>query len=91
MEQRVLSVKLGEKTVVSKPWDFEAMCLVDDAKKKSKGGTLRNGADAVYYLFEGTEATNEVLQKMEPSAFGNLCMKVSGWYSADIVEALKNG
>lgn len=91
MEQRVLSVKLGKKTIVSKPWDFEAMCLVDDAKKKSKGGSLRHGANAVYYLFEGTEVTGEVLQKMEPAIFGKLCLKVSGWYSADIVEALKNG
>lgn len=91
MKQRVLSIKQGKKTIVSKPWDFEAMCLVDDAKRSNRSGTLRSAVAAVYYLFEGTEVTGETLDTLAPSALSKLCMQVHRWYTDDIAEALKNG
>ena len=91
MEQRVLTINHGKKKIISKPWDFEAMCLVDDEKRKGKAGALRSGAEAVYYLFEGTEATEEVLKKLNPSALGKLCLQINRWYMSDLAEALKNG
>ena len=88
MEQRVLTIDIGE-TVVSKPWDFEAMCLVDDAKQRGEG-QLRMGRDAVFYLFEGTKATDEVLNSLPSETLSDLSMRVFLWYVQDLSDAAKN-
>ena len=89
MEQRVLTIDLGGETVVSKPWDFEAMCLVDDAKQRGEG-QLRMGQDAVFYLFEGTKATDEVLNGLPAGTLSQLAMRVFLWYVQDLADAAKN-
>ncbi len=89
MEQRVLCLEVEGKKIVSKHWDFEAMCMVDDARKDSKGD-LAMAKDAVAYLFEGTEATEEVLNSASPVELATFCQKVCGWYVEDMSQAIKN-
>ena len=85
MEQRVLVIKIGRGKIISKPWNFEAMCLCDD-NRGSQLGTMTLGA--VYYLFEGTGATEEFLGKIGKKVIFDLCRKVQVWYYKDLLEAV---
>lgn len=89
MEQRVLCLEVDGKKIVSKPWDFEAMCIVDDARGKARGD-LSLTKDAVAYLFEGTEATASVLNTVPPAEIATFCKKVCAWYISDMDLAAKN-
>ncbi len=87
--QKTLSIKVNKKTIVSKPWDFRALCLVQDIHTAGKTNSVgMMCGDAVDYLFEGTEATQEILdanivEKMV------MCRKVWNWY-LETMTALKN-
>lgn len=81
--QKVLIIKIGKGKIISKPWDFEALCLVDD-KRKLQGGVITRCMDAVTYLFEGTKATNEFLDGLGYKRLGDLCIQVWLWYMEDI-------
>ncbi len=62
--QKVLSFTEGKKKYVSKPFDFEAMCLIQEihvTRETDSIGRLCGGA--VDHLFEGTEATQDVLDR----------------------------
>lgn len=89
MEQKVLYIKSGREKIVSKPWDFEAMCIVDDAKRTG-AGTIRAGMAAVYYLFSGTKATGDVIDGLPDAKKAELAMRVYAWYTDDTAKALKN-
>ena len=73
--------------VISKPWDFEAMCLVDDNRMVQND--VQRCADAVYYLFEGTKITNEYLEGMSYDRLCELCEQVRDWYVEDVLRLLK--
>ncbi len=88
MEQRVLYIKIGRGKIISKPWDFEALCLVDDNRTENTS-ILRICIDAVYYLFEGTKATNEYLHSLSAEKIIQLCADVWEWYLHDMAEATK--
>lgn len=88
MEQRVLTIKIGRGKIISKPWDFEALCLVDD-KRAENASILKICTDAVYYLFEGTKATNEFLKRLSFETISKLCNEVWIWYVSDMSEATK--
>ncbi len=85
--QNVLSFQQSNKKYVSKPFDFEALCLVNDKHGDEGVGVMRMTSDAVNYMFEGTEATDEVINKLSPSTRARLCKEVWQMY----LEALKNG
>lgn len=89
MEQRVLCLHIDGEKIVSKPWDFEAMCLVDDARR-NRGGDLSMGKTAVAYLFEGTKATEDVLKAATAAEMATVCKKVCRWYVEDMAVAAKN-
>lgn len=89
MEQKVLYIKSGREKIVSKPWDFEAMCLIDDTKR-SGAGMIRAGMSAVYYLFTGTKATNDVIDGLADAKKAELAMRAYGWYADAAQTALKN-
>lgn len=89
MEQRVLSLEVDGNKIISKPWDFEAMCLVDDERNEGKGN-LSMAKNAVAYLFEGTDATEEVLNSAPPATLATFCQKVCNWYVSDMSQAVKN-
>lgn len=79
--QQVLSAKAGGETVVSKPFDFECMCIIDDARQEEKAGMLRTAMPGVRYLFEGTKVTDGELDKLPPSELADMCRKVFAWYA----------
>lgn len=84
--QRVLQIKWGRGKIISKPWDFEAMCLVDDNRG---GGEIKMCIEAVYYLFEGTSMTNDRLRKISAETLSALCRTVWIWYVSDAAEMIK--
>ena len=61
------------------------MCLCDD----NRGGQLGTMTlDAVYYLFEGSSATEEFLGKLSRNVLLDMCRKVQVWYYKDLLEAV---
>lgn len=88
-KQQVLTVKIDDNTIVSKPFDFEALCLVDD-ERFSGGGATRQGYAAVSYLFEGTAVTESVLQNLSNQKRVAMARQVYKWYVEEITESLKN-
>ena len=81
--QRVLTFTYNKKKYTSKPWDFEAMCLVQEAQLSGAKGVCKTGGDAVDYLFEGTEATPDILNAALPEKW-NMCNTVIDWYFDDM-------
>lgn len=79
--QNVLTIKLDKKTITSKPFDFKAMCLIN-AKHNDETvkGPLMYSTDAVDYMFEGTEATQEVINELPPGVKAKLCLKAWDMY-----------
>ena len=80
--QQTLSYKLGNETIISKPFDFEAFCLVDDMRYSSSKalGPTHMGMLAVSYMFEGTRVTEKVLEAMPFTERAELCRQVSNMY-----------
>ena len=96
--QNTISVTIDGKKIVSKPFDFECMCLVNDMHNSvmrldgsSKAGPLRLTKEAVSRMFEGTEVTDEVLKGLsvqQRTALGLACWNI---YLANFTNAPKNG
>lgn len=86
MGQQVLTVEYAGEKIVSKPFDFEAMCLIDDCK----GGMLRKGENAVAYLFEGTKVTDAVLKTLPMDIRTGLSLKVCEWFKTEMENSRKN-
>lgn len=61
------TVNIGGKAVKSKSWDFETMCIIDDARSS---GFIKACSDAARYLFEDTVVD---VDKLEYGALLNLC------------------
>nr|DAZ12953.1 MAG TPA: hypothetical protein [Caudoviricetes sp.] len=91
MAQQTLSVEINGEVVVSKPFDFESMCLIDDARNSNeKNGILRLGIGAVSYLFEGTVATDQEIKKLPVQKRAALSQKVWRFYIETLNDAAKN-
>lgn len=100
MSQRVLTFTHNKKKYVSKPWNFEAFCRVQEMHTKraydENGNDIgeytnsigRIGSDAVDYLFEGTQATQDILDGAIVDKM-RMCREVFRWYLEDMSE-LKN-
>ena len=88
--QHTLIYEKDKKKYVSKPFDFEAMCIINDAHNdETKKGPLSICRDAVDYLFEGSDVTQDVIDSMDISERSKMCITLWGFY----VDALssKNG
>lgn len=88
--QHTLSFELNKKKYVSKPFDFEAMCLINDSHNgDGEKGPLSICRNALDYMFEGTEATQDVIDSIDVGSRSGMCLKLWGFY----VDALssKNG
>lgn len=85
--QNVLTFTLKNKKYVSKTFDFEALCLINDRHGEDGVGVMRMTCAAVEYMFEGTEATADVIEKLSPSTRARLSKEVWAMYA----DALKNG
>lgn len=67
MSQRVLTFTFNKKKYVSKPYNFRTACMIQEKTlKQAQGenlGIFSVCGDAVDYLFEGTEATQDILEQ----------------------------
>lgn len=63
--QHTLTFVKDKVKYVSKPFDFEAMCIINDAHNdENKKGPLSICRDALDYMFEGTDATQDVMSSV---------------------------
>lgn len=78
--QHTLSFEKGDTKYISRPFDFEAMCMINDAHNSDKRGPLNICRDAVDYLFEGTMADQAVIDSLDVALRASLCIKLWGFY-----------
>lgn len=80
--QNTLSIKLDGETIVSRPFDFEAACLVDDMRYSSTGmiGPMHLGKKAVNHMFKGTKLTDELIETLPYTERKRLCEEAAGMY-----------
>lgn len=83
----VLSFTINKKKYVSKVFDFEAFCLINDKHiEQDAKSVYRICEPAVRYMFEDTEADKDVMAAVSPAVMARLCREVWDMYT----EALKN-
>ena len=76
-----LTFKHDNKKYVSKPFDFEAMCIINDAHNdENKNGPLNICREAVDYMFEGTDATQDIIDAIDVGTHSRLCMELWKFY-----------
>lgn len=89
--QNTLTFTQNKKKYVSKPFDFEAFCLVNEAHINSddvkRASIYRICTAAVDYMFEGTDATQDIIDELSPGARAKLCAAVWGMYAAELKNA----
>ena len=79
--QHTLTFEQDKKKYVSKPFDFEAMCMINDAHaSEDKDGILSVCRGAVDYLFEGTEATQDIIDDMDYAEHTQMCLTLWKFY-----------
>ena len=89
-KQRTLSFKLnGGEEVISRPFDFEAMCLMNDIHSQGDKGKFTICMNAVPYMFEGTKVTDKVLKNAGVTELGLLCDTLWGIYCEELVNLAK--
>lgn len=96
--QRVLTFVYKKKKYISKPWNFQAACLINAKQLETEEGKKINVpavcGDAVDYLFEGTEATADILEAAVSSKL-RMCHEAWSWFIDDFTgkndESLTNG
>ena len=80
--QHTVTFTKDNKKYVSKPFDFETMCIINDAHNRpGKHGPLNICRDAVDYIFEGTEATQDIIDSLAPDARTRLCIELWAFYA----------
>ena len=88
-KQKTVKIKLGDNIIVSKPFDFEALCLINDVHGKGSSGMINLGYAALSYMFEGTEVTQSVLDALPMDIKAAVCTKIADFYIDTINEAGK--
>ncbi|MCD8180885.1 MAG: hypothetical protein LUF26_05330 [Firmicutes bacterium] len=79
--QHTITFTKDNTKYVSKPFDFEAMCLINDAHNDDgKKGPLSICRGAVDYLFEGTDATQDVIDALDAGERSKMCITLWGFY-----------
>lgn len=80
--QHTVTFTKDNKKYVSKPFDFEAMCIINDVHNgEKKRGPLNICRGALDYMFEGTEATQDVIDSMDVGERTRLCIELWGFYA----------
>ena len=91
MPQDVLTFTKDKKKYVSKPFDFKAMCIINgNHNDDSLKGPLAYSADAVDYMFEGSEATQDVIDSLDVGTRTRLCMQLWNMYIDALSASVKN-
>lgn len=84
MMEKVLKFIQDGKEYVSKPFDFEAMCIINEAHNdKDLYGPLMICRAAVNYLFEGI-VSQKTINSLDPSVRAILCIDLWCWYVEDM-------
>lgn len=79
--QHTLSFMYKNKKYVSRVFDFETMCLINDLHNSdTPRGPLNICRDAVDYMFEGTQATQDIIDGLDVNQRTRLCMDLWGFY-----------
>lgn len=79
--QHTLTFTKDKIKYVSKPFDFETMCIINDAHNDdTKKGPLNICRDAVDYLFEGTDATEDIISSLSINTRAKMCITLWGFY-----------
>lgn len=79
--QHTITFTKDKEKYVSKPFDFEAMCIINDAHNSAEGrGPLNICRGAVDYLFEGTNATQDIINSLGLETRSRLCLELWGFY-----------
>ncbi len=72
--QKTLTFNHKGKKYVSKPFDWKAMCLINEGHNDEKrNGPLMMCTEAADYMFEGTEATQDIIEELDLSQRTKLC------------------
>ena len=80
--QHTVTFTHNNKKYVSKPFDFEAMCIINDVHNgTTKRGPLNICRQALDYMFEGTEATQDIIEAMDVKERTRLCIELWGFYA----------
>lgn len=91
--QETLNVAIDGKKIISNPFDFETMCIIQDKHMGgSKSGTYNMCYDAVLYLFEG-KVTEKQIEALPLNMKCALCDKLWEIYyntATEAREAAKN-
>lgn len=80
MKMTTLKFEYHQKTYISKPFDFEALCLINDHHGDKDTGIFRMAAPAVRYMFDGTEATSDIINKLPLAEMSRLCREAWEMY-----------
>jgi hypothetical protein len=89
MEHKFLYIKKGRKKVRSRRFDFEAMCLIDD-NRDMDCGVVKKSLNSLFYMFEGTDITDEDIKKLKHEELTVLCAKLFLWYREILMTAAEN-
>lgn len=85
--QNTINFTVGDTKYVSNPFDFETMCIINDAHNDdTKSGPLSICREAVTYMFNKTEATEDIINNLPPQVHARLCLDVWKMY----IEALSS-
>ena len=80
--QHTVTFTHNSKKYVSKPFDFEAMCIINDVHNgTTKRGPLNICRQALDSMFEGTEATQDIIEAMDVKERTRLCIELWGFYA----------
>lgn len=90
--QHTLAFTHNKNKYISKPFDFETMCLLNDAHNNGDTkGPLSICRDGVDYMFEGTEATQDIIDALEVSERSRLCLELWSFYAEAIASKKAKG
>lgn len=79
-----LTFKHKNKTYTSNPFDWKAMCLVNEGHNDpDKKGIFMMCDEAVAYMFEGTDGA-AVIDSIEPGVRGKLCVELWDEYIREL-------
>ena len=91
MTQQVLSFTIDKKKYVSNIFDFECFCMVSEEHLGAKNNSIFTCTKkAIYRMFEGTDATEDVLDNLPAKTMVGFCRKVWEWYSEILEDSGKN-
>lgn len=82
--QKVLTLFVDNKLIISNPWCFEAFCIMSDKKYEDVENEMNSYLNCAAYLFEGTCVTNEVLTSAPAHQLKIITDEIIHWFFEDL-------